>query len=602
MTGKGTITRRDFLQGTALTIAAGLTPAMQLRAEGAAPYPPALTGLRGNHPGSFEAAHALAREGQMPDLSGLAADEDYDLIVVGGGISGLAAALFWRQAQGPDARILILDNHDDFGGHAKRNEFTAPDGRLLIGYGGSESLEAPKANFSEAVWRLMRDLGVDLTRFDTAFDQGLYGGLGLTEGLFLNAEAFGRDHLAAGNPLWGAGEGLEALPLSEAARAEVASLLSGATDPLARMGEDEKWDYLAQTSYDAYLARAGLGEEARKLFAQISHDYYATGPDALAADWAMDAGYPGFAGLGLGGDAGEEEPYIYHFPDGNAGIARLLVRALIPGAIPGSTMDDIVLARADYTRLDLTENPTRLRLNATAVHVRTAGETAEVTYLQDGKLRLARGGAVILACYNMIIPHLMPDLPEAQKVALSHNVKAPLVYANVLIRNWQAFAALGVDSIHSPGAFWPAVKLDYPVAMGGYQNPRDPAEPMVLHLVHVPTEPGLPQADQFRAGRARLLEMPFDAYEAAITDQLQRMLGAGGFDAAQDILAITVNRWPHGYAGFVNPLFDPPEAEGWMAAARQPMGRVAIANSDAGWNAFAHEAIDQAHRAVNELL
>jgi spermidine dehydrogenase len=600
MTFRHGMTRRDFLQGTAMTIAAGLTPAAQLNAE-TAPYPPALTGLRGSHAGAFEAAHALAREGKLPDLSGLAPAEDFDLIVVGGGISGLAAAFFWRKAKGPDARILILDTHDDFGGHAKRNEFTTPDGRLMIGYGGSESLEAPTANFSDAVRGLMRDLGVDLARFETAFDQGLYQGLGLQDGLFLNAEDFGKDHLSASNPLWGDGADLDPLPLSDAAKAEVAVLLSGKTDPLAGLSDDEKREYLGRTSYADYLAKAGLGDEAQRLFAKLSHDYFAIGPDALPADWAMETGYPGFAGLGLAGDGGEEEPYIYHFPDGNAGIARLLVRALVPGAIPGSTMEDIVLARADYARLDLAENPTRLRLNATALQVRTAEDAAEVAYVQGGQTRLARGASVILACYNMIIPHLMPDLPAAQKEALSHNVKAPLVYANVLIRNWQAFAALGVSSVHSPKGFWPLTMLDFPVALGGYQNPRDPAEPMVLHMVHVPTEPGLPQADQFRAGRAALLDMPFDAYEAKITDQLQRMLGAGGFDAARDILAITVNRWPHGYAGFVNPLFDPPEAEGRMEAARAPAGRVAIANSDAGWNAFAHEAIDQAHRAVREL-
>src|SRR6476620_6295660 len=174
------ITRRDFLNGTALTIAAGLTPAAQLAAQPAR-YPPALTGLRGQHEGSFEPAHTLAREGRRFPVDGLPIDERYDLIVVGAGISGLAAAWFYRRAK-PSARILILDNHDDFGGHAKRNEFTL-DGRRIVGYGGSQSLQSPNALYKEPPKRLLRELGVDIKRFETAFDRALYPSLGLSRGV-----------------------------------------------------------------------------------------------------------------------------------------------------------------------------------------------------------------------------------------------------------------------------------------------------------------------------------------------------------------------------------------------------------------------------------
>ncbi len=616
MPGRLSITRRDFLGGTALLVAAGLTPLAQLRADEAENYPPALTGLRGSHPGAFEAAHALAREGKSFDASSLPVEESYDLIIVGGGISGLAAASFYRQKKGDQARILILENHDDFGGHAKRNEFTTPDGKLLIGYGGSESLEAPMANFSEAVWGLLEGLGVDLPRFDTAFDQGLYPGLNLTSGVFFNAEDFGTDRLVAGDPT-GFGpdpmpgkvaptrslaDFVAAFPLSDQARAELLALFNADTDPLAGQSDDEKYAYLETTSYRDYLSRdCGLGEEALRYFDGMTHDYFAIGPDGIPAAWAMESSYPGFAGLGLGEEDGEEEPYIYHFPDGNAGLVRLLVRSLIPGAIPGSTMDDIVLARADYARLDLPDSPVRLRLNSTVVHVANAAGGVDIAYVRDAALHRVAAADTVLACYNMIIPHLMPELPEDQKAALSANVKAPLVYANVVIRDWQAIASLGVSEVYCPRAFFPVVKLDYPVALGGYQNPRTPDEPMILHLVHVPTSPGLAQNDQFRAGRATLLETTFEAFEAEIIDQLQRMFGPGGFEASRDILAITVNRWPHGYAGVANPLFDDESVSEFVEQARQPKGRVTIANSDAGWNAFAHEAIDQAFRAVEEL-
>jgi spermidine dehydrogenase len=193
------ITRRDFLNGVALAIAPGLTPAGQL-AVAAGRYPPALTGMRGQHPGSFDVAHAFARNGVDFHTDDVAIEERYDLVVVGGGISGLAAAWFYRRAAGSDARILILDNCDDFGGHAKRNEFTT-DGRLVIGYGGSQSLQSPKTLYSDVAKDLLRDLGVDLARFETAFERGLYSSLGLSRGVFFARAAFGRDVLVAGDQL-----------------------------------------------------------------------------------------------------------------------------------------------------------------------------------------------------------------------------------------------------------------------------------------------------------------------------------------------------------------------------------------------------------------
>src|SRR5262245_24538930 len=191
------ITRRDFLNGTALTIAAGLTPLAQLAAQPGS-YPPALTGLRGQHAGSFETAHALAREGRRYAVDNVAIDESYHLVVVGGGISGLAAAWYYRRAR-PSARILVLDNHDDFGGHAKRNEFTL-DGRRLIGYGGSQSLQSPNSLFSPVAKALLRDLGIDIKKFETAFERDLYPPLGLSRGVFFTREAFGRDVLVTGEP------------------------------------------------------------------------------------------------------------------------------------------------------------------------------------------------------------------------------------------------------------------------------------------------------------------------------------------------------------------------------------------------------------------
>jgi spermidine dehydrogenase len=620
-----TINRRDFLGGSALVIAAGLTPLAQMRAEPSRYYPPSLTGLRGSHPGSFEVAHQVGREGKSFDISGLAVEQNFDLVVVGGGISGLAAAWFYREAHGPNARILILENHDDFGGHAKRNEFRVGD-RLLLGYGGTESLQSPKTFFSKTVNRLLHSLGIDYKRFDTAFDRKLYESLGLTHGVFFDRQSFGVDRLVVGNPVITGGDSfasdarvrpIEAViaefPLSDDARARLIEFFKHPQDYLAGKSQAEKIAYLEKTSYRDFLRKdAGLSDEAVKFFAGSTVGLMAMGPDILPALDAMNSQYTGFAGLGLGDLKDPEvaafnEPYIYHFPDGNASIARLLVRGLIPAVAPGHTMDDVVLADFDYAKLDVDGAPVRLRLNSTAVAVanaRTRGGPVDVGYMRAGAVHRVQAKQCVLACYNMIIPHIMPELPDSQKQALSRSVKMPLVYVNVAIRNWRAFVKLGVDDIYSPNAYYSQTKLDYPVSLGGYRNPRDPSEPMLLHMEHIPLTPnrGLSNVEQFRLGRQLLLSTPFADYEARIIDQLDRMLGAGGFQSARDIAAITVNRWPHGYAYSADSLFDPqipgpPPYE----IARKRCGSITIANSDAGWNSYTHEAIDQAWRAVNEL-
>jgi spermidine dehydrogenase len=268
-------------------------------------------------------------------------------------------------------------------------------------------------------------------------------------------------------------------------------------------------------------------------------------------------------------------------------------------------MDDVLLAGFDYAQLDV-ERPVRLRLNSTAVTVANTHDRGgvDVGYVRAGTLRRVQARHCVLACYNMIIPHIMPELPAAQKQALALGVKMPLVYVNVAIRNWHAFVKLGVDRIYCPSAYYSNIKLDFPVSLGGYQAPRDPDEPMLLHLVHVPLTPnqGLTNVQQFRVGRQRLLDTAFEEYERRITDQLDRMLGSGGFNSSRDIVAITVNRWPHGYSYDANSLFDPePQGPPPYQVGRQRCGNVTIANADAGGNAYTHEAIDQAWRAVREL-
>ena len=621
------ITRRDFLNGVAIgvggALAGGTLGAETLLAAAAvddfAPekaanyYPPALMGMRGNHDGTFTFAHRL-RDGGSWNSDGAAAKtgETYDLVVVGGGISGLAAAYFYRKSAGSDARILILDNHDDFGGHAKRNEFRAGN-RMVLSYGGTQSIESP-GKYSDVARSLIKEIGITTERFFKAYDQKLYAKMGTAA--FFDKETFGEDRLITGMNVTPWTEFLAKAPLSDVVRKDIARVYTERVDYLAGLSREEKRAKLAKISYADYLTKfCKVHAEALPFFQTFPHDLYGVGIDAVSALGCFESPddyesftYAGFDGLGFG-EPEKEEPYIFHFPDGNASIARLLVRALIPAAVPGHSMEDVVTARADYSKLDVDGNAMRIRLNSTVMHVQHSAEsdtpkTVEIAYMRGKKLQSVQARNCVLACYNGMIPYICPTLPQKQKEALSYLVKTPLVYTHVALQNWTSFAKLGVHQIVAPGGYHTYTALDFPVSIGEYTFPSKPEEPMALFMLRTPCRPGLPMRDQYRAERMELMETPFSKFERNIRDQLARMLGGAGFDPARDIEGITVNRWAHGYAYTPNSLFDPDwkeEEKPWVIG-RKPFGKITIANSDAGASAYSDVAIDQAWRAVGEIL
>lgn len=626
------ITRRDFLDGVAIAIGGAASGALSPRfiatavAEEAAAqdaagyYPPTLTGLRGSYPGSFETAHALRDADFWQHAGAIAATgEDYDLVVVGGGISGLAAGHFYR-ARRPDARILILDNHDDVGGHAKRNEF-ALAGRLALMNGGTYAIDSPRP-YSAIADGLLRTLGVDpvaLTK--KCADENFYAGHGLARGIFFDRETFGADKLVMARKGAAWRDILAGAPLPDQARDDIVRIEEGKTDYFPGLSSAEKKARLARMSYRDFLRDVVKADPAAiAVYQARSHGEWGVGADAVSAldVWAFD--FPGFRGLKLEpGSAphmgytaagyADGGSYTFHFPDGNASLVRLLVRNLIPESLPGTSAEDVVTARLDYARLDRPRAPIRIRLSTTAVRVRHLGDAAsandvEIVYARGGTLSSVRARACVLACYNMIIPYLCPELPQRQKEALHYASKIPLIYTSVALRNWQAFKALGVAHVYAPGSYFSSLALNEVVDIGGYASARSPDEPVLIHLVRVPVAPGLPEREQHRVGRQDVLSTSFETFERNIRDQLDRMLGPGGFDAKRDITAITVNRWPHGYAYEYNPLFDPdwPPGEAPHVIGRARFGRITIANSDAGAAAYTDSAIDQAHRAVLELF
>lgn len=617
------ITRRDFIHDVGLGSAAlGLPSGVLAQAltgnpeSSGAYYPPTRTGLRGAHPGAFEAAHALARERQAV---GTARDtgERYDLVVVGGGISGLSAAYFHRQKHGPEARILVLDNHDDFGGHAKRNEFHQ-GGDMRLAWGGTVNMEFPK--YSAVAMQLLEQLGIDIPRLLEDFDFNWRDGVeGLRYGTWFDARHFGRDVLLPGVTMESADLAMhvDAFPLSDPARAALKAFLLADDDLLAGMSPDAKLAWAHRTSYRDFLRLGGVPDEAIAVFSGATMGYWGVRAENLSVMECLETGLPGLHRVGTLGEeeAGGGDPGVRSamFPDGNASIARLLVRALVPEATPdlpaGADPHGIVTTSLDYAQLDRPGSAARIRLNSTVlnVHEQPAGQGVRVMYAADGRLHGVTGKQVIMACYNRIIPHLVPTLPEAQKQALSQSIKRPMLIMNVLVRNGRVIRDSGMMGAYLPGRLAQSVRLVWGVNAGGYRGDFQPGEPAVLQFyggVAAPQPEGLSITQQHQAARAMLLEMPFEAFEREAREVLNGVFGAGGLDAARDVLAITVNRWPHGYARDHLDLED----QAWNAqpppneVGRQRFGNIAIANSDAGADAYTHTAIDQAWRAVNELM
>ena len=609
---KNKINRRDFLNGTQVAIGASLlSPWSELFgadidpfALGADYYPPAKTGLRGSHDGSWETMHAGVAGAKWAHAN---PEEQFDLVVVGGGISGLSAAHFYRREQ-PDARILLLDNHDDFGGHAKRNEFSI-GGQTRIGYGGTESIDTPSA-YSQVAKDLLVDIGIDVQKFYEAYDQSLYSSMNLSKGILFDDQSFSERKLVTGFGKISWEEFAAQAPMSDQARRDFVRLWTDERDYLPGMSREEKIALLNRTSYYDFLKdTVKVDQQVLEIYRRWGMSFWCVGIDEIPASdvQSYDGGMPGLTHtlprVGYRGD----EPYIFHFPDGNASVARLLVRSLIAAAVPGTTMEDVVTTRIDYSRLDQKDSPTRIRLNSTVVNVGHSanGKAVDVTYVHGGEAHTVRAGKCILACYNSAIPYICTELPDKQKKGLAYNVKVPLVYTKVLVPNWRAFAELGLDFVYYTNDFFKQVELDYPVSIGDYKFGSSPDDPMVLHMCHVHHSPDIKGPEQWREGRRRLLATPFSEFEHHVRDQLDQALSGAGFDAGRDIHAITVNRWAHGYAYSPDLLWEPDyaseEDKPWVVGRKQH-GRISIANSDSAAAANTNAAISQGHRAVQEIL
>ena len=607
------ITRRDFINGTLMVAGSSMLP-FEATAHAAMAaldpsyYPPARTGLRGSHPGSNDHAHSLAWSGRSDWGPTTRLSETYDLVVVGGGLSGLAAAYFYQQKHGADKKVLILDNHDDFGGHAKRNEHTI-DGTTRITYGGSQTLVEP-THAHEIVLSLLEDIGVDLDRFKTAYDTGFFERNGLGAVTYFNKDVFGEDtvvqHPYCNYPNYV--EGLQGAKLSNREAAQQAPLSDKGKEQLLRVLESglhtlkvpkaELQSYISTHSCFDYLKNT-LRVDDPGVLRMARHsglDWASTGTDLMSIATAKSCGAMGFAPVAV---YDEDNPYIHHFPDGNAGVARALVKRLIPDVAKGNNAEELVLARFNYPELDKPSNAVRIRLNSTVVNVEHGGDPKDssdvlVNYINDNESYQVNARGVVMACYNMIIPHIVSGLPEKQAAALKLQGKSPLQYTTVGLSNWRAMKELGIGLAMSPGNMHQAVLMDFPVSMGGYEYTKTPDDPCVIQMISCPYgRVGAPRPEQFLEARYRMLGLQFEDYEQEVRRHLSGMLPKELFDFDRDVASISVNRWAHGYT-----TGGPGDS---TRIGRQPFGRITVANSDSAPGADAKTAMMMAYRAVNEL-
>jgi spermidine dehydrogenase len=594
-------------------------------------YPPARTGMRGSgYPSAFAVGHAL-RDGTFWPHAADAIDtrEEYDLVIVGAGISGLSAAHFYREAQGAGMRILILDNHDDFGGHAKRTQFSH-QGDLRISNAGTFWIEE---SYGTVASHLLAELGIDPAKYQREnTNPRFYSSLGMGQGVFFDRETFGKDRLLQDPAPWTDFMALyepntppnqtelwrrfmAEAPLSDRVKKDLYRLYNESHDYLAGMTIDEKIAKLKATSYGDFITQIAGCDPMVLTYLRDRVFGSGGGLDQYSAYRASGFRHlPGLYGMGL-------PPYelagpFAHFPDGNATVARLLVRQLIPAALPGNSLDDSILAKVDYAALDSPDARVRIRLNSTAVSVRNVrsprfvldgfgepgadGDEVAVCYAVGDKLYRVRARHCILACWNYVIRYICPDLPQPQKEALSHNVKVPNLWVNVWLRNWRAFHRARVNFINAPNSYYASLILQAPISIGGYSHSKTPDDPTVLTMLRAFIHPGLPVSQQHRLGRLDMYSTSLETFERNAHQQLDRILGPHGFNSASDILGITVNRWGHGYTWW-EPTDDPNDVP-YHIRGRQPFGRISIANTDAAGEDSTQRAIEQAYRAVHEVM
>jgi len=591
------ITRRDFLQGVALAVAASrlrLGPNQ---------------GLDGQTPLAMALGHRV-RDGEVP-AEVADTGEVYDLVVVGAGIAGLASAYLYYQeaALGEGApSILLLDNHDELGGHARRNVMEYA-GQRLIAPGGTFALEDVEDSPEEAL-EFFRRIGLDPARLALYRDPKFRERFGLSPAVAFDSRVFGGARTTWVNR-WNETpyeEFFARCPLSDAARKELVELYTARKNYLPDSRELEV--DLHSMSWERFVReKMGLGDDAVRFVDLYSTDLIGLGCDAASALEGYAIG-PGF--FGMGGEGFYEEggmlKYGYQpvnrYPDGNHTVARQLLKGILPSAITGeNTMEGVFNGELRNEELDRSENRVRLRLSSMVVRIQQKGEIVDIDYVrQDGKGWRVRARHVIMTGWGSVAKHIVPDLPEEQRRALEEYRYSSALYINVLLKHWRPIADIGAFEMYWPEGYCTWMHVSDPLSVGDYRPVYHPDKPTLLSMYKYIHKRGLEPREQMQLGRYEMERKSFEEYEREIRSELNHVLGPYGFDAARDIAGITVNRWGHGYNYFKEPgpkakLESPP-----YRAGRRKFGRISFAGADAGGTPWTQAALVQAFRAVHEQL
>jgi spermidine dehydrogenase len=604
------ISRRDFLDGT-LRAGAGLILGRRIQAPSISPAA-AWDGYGGI--GDYARAHGnmydvmmtahRMRDGDFERAMSSATDtgEMYDLVCVGGGISGLAAAVFFQKSR--NGTCLVLDNHAIFGGEAKRNEFRV-DGKTVVAHQGSAIFLVPhKGGYTNAFYDL---IGMDRSAFeyqtcsemplshspyDEPRDYGFYFGsqFGQRPGVWV-LDPWGRD--LAGAPL---AEEVKADLLRSRAVAEPGPRPVTEGDAASRQLD-------SITLEDHLMARHRISRETVRTFlSPVEGGGYGLGPDVLSAycDYAIQTQFPGDGDATLGDQM---------FPDGNSGFARLMVKTLIPTAFEGPrTIDAVWQNRVRFGALDRPGQATRIRLNATVLRVAHAGSPASaphvvITYVRGRRLYAIKARAVVMAGGSWTTKHIVGDLPDAHRAAYAQFYRSPCLMANIAVRNWRFLYKMGMSGCRWFEGLGNYLSVRKQAMVGGMSSTLTPDSPTVLTIKVLFAQPGLPIGEQGSRGRAQLLGTTFAQYERAFREQLGDMFGPGGFDPRRDIAGIILNRWGHAYVnpqpGFFFGGSDQPAPRDILRNSAH--GRIAFANTDLAGAMDHRNSIREADRAVNQL-
>src|ERR1700676_1806553 len=621
------ITRRDFLGSTLLGAGAalldGLTPAQILGASGEDDWTGYggigdYRGSNGNTLEVLQAGHKM-RDGAFRSLLANPVDtgEIYDCVVIGGGISGIAAALFFQRLAGPDKSCLILENHPIFGGEAKQNEFEV-DGKRLIAHQGSAIYLVPYPH--SFIARFYDSIGLHTPKLsyqkwsgpqpEMRIGRTPYESAGLSRGqyAFWFGAKFGqKPGMWIVDPI---GKQLQGAPISETARKELLRWFSGRAaeeskfEPPKYEGDDISRQLDSITLEQHIMQRSGLSQRTIRTFlSPVEGGGSGLGPDALSAycDYAADLLHP------LDDGSGEA---VQMFPGGNTTIARLMAKTLIPNCIDGpASVEGVSRNAVKMSALDAPAAGARMRLSATVISIHHDGDPAKaefvsVAYAKDGKVFQVKGRSAVVAGGRWTAKHISTDLPAAQREAYAQFYRSPCMMANVAVRNWRFLQKMGVTGcrwFEGVGNYMDVRRL---ATVGIDDATISPDSAIVLSVKVLYAYPGLPTEEQGRRGRTEMLGTSFRDYEQRIREQFDAMFAHVGFDAKRDIAAVILNRWGHAYLNpqpgfFFGSNGKPAPRE---ALRSTPFGRIAFANTDLAGAMDHRYSILEAHRAVGQLV